>query len=121
MNKLLKTIKSVFTKNKHTSYTRYVNKINIVNSTIVNRVSLANINSCKHVFSTIPEKNAILINCKTHNNISNWIILSLTHLCIYSKEELADCIDKELKVLAKQVDCSYNYYKLDKIHSETRR
>lgn len=101
MNKLLKTIKSVFTKNKHTSYTRYVNKINIVNSTIVNRVSLANINSCKHVFSIIPEKNAILIKCKTHNNISNWIILSLTHLCIYSKEELADCIDKELKVLAK--------------------
>jgi hypothetical protein len=53
------------------------------------------------VFSIIPEKNAILINCKTHNNISNWMILSLTHLCIYSKEELADCIDKELKVLAK--------------------
>lgn len=38
MNKLFKTIKYVFTKNKHTSYTRYVNKINIVNSTIVNRV-----------------------------------------------------------------------------------
>lgn len=114
MNSMIKTIKSIFSKDKHTFYTEYTNNISTVYDTVSRRVSYANSHSYKHVFSVIYLSDDIIIKCQTYNNVSSWTLLNSTYCCIYSKEKLADYIDKELNVLANEVDSSYNCYKASK-------
>ena len=114
MNKLFKTIKSIFKKNKDRRYIDYAIKLNMMYGVVFNQVRLANAYNYKYVFSIIPLDHTLIIKCQTYNNISSWMSLNLIHYWIYSKEKLADCIDKELKVLTNEVDSSYNYYKASK-------
>lgn len=113
MKNIIKTIKSLFKKNKRQDID-YAIKFNMIYEVIFNQVRLANINNYKYVFSMIPLDHTVIIKCQTYNNISNWITLSLMQYYMYSKEELAYYIDKELNVLAKEVDSSYNCYKASK-------
>ena len=114
MNKLLKTIKSIFKNDKNRCFVDYAIKLNMMYEVIFSQVRLANCNNYKYVFSMIPLDHSVIIKCQTYNNISNWIVLNLMQCYIYSKEELVDYIDKELNVLAKEVDSSYNCYKASK-------
>lgn len=114
MNELLKTIKSIFAKDKLYFCTKYTNEISMVYDTVSKRVSYANSHSYKYVFSVIYLSDDIIIKCQTYNNISSWTLLNSTYCRTYSKEKLADYIDKELNVLANEVDSSYNCYKVSK-------
>nr|DAN22844.1 MAG TPA_asm: hypothetical protein [Bacteriophage sp.] len=114
MKKLLKFIRSIFSKNKYSVYVDCIDKDIAVYYTIVNHVRLANMHSYKHIFSIIPLSNNIIIKCQTYNDISCWSTLSLSLLRCYQEEELADRIDKELKCLTNEVDSSYNCYKASK-------
>ena len=114
MNKLFKMIKSIFEKDKHPLYTKYNNNINDVYTTVAKQIRLANTYNYKYVFSIIPLDHTVIIKCQTYNNISSWMSLNLMHYLKYSKENLTDYIDKELKVLSNEVDSSYNCYKASK-------
>lgn len=114
MKNIIKTINSLFKKNKSRCCDDYAIKLNMMFGVIFNRVRLANAYNYKYVFSIIPLDNTVIIKCQTYNNISNWIVLNLMQYYIYSKEELADYIDKELKCLTNEVDSSYNCYKASK-------
>ena len=114
MNELLKTIKSIFTKDKHHFYTKCPSNVSDVYSVVSNQVRLANMHSYKYVFSIIYLSNSIVIKCQTYDNISESSILDVRRCCWYSKEKLEDYIDKELNVLTKEVDSSYNCYKASK-------
>lgn len=114
MKNIIKTIKSLFKKNKSRCCDDYAIKLNMMFGVIFNRVRLANAYNYKYVFSIIPLDHTVIIKCQTYNNISSWMSLSLMHYWKYSKENLSDYIDKELKVLINEVDSNYNCYKASK-------
>lgn len=114
MNKLLKTIKSIFVEDKNHFYTKCPSSVSDVYSVVSNQVRLANMYSYKYVFSIIYLSNSIVIKCQTYDNISDSLILDARRCCLYSKEELINYIDKELRVLTNDVDSSYNCYKAGK-------
>lgn len=114
MKNIIKTIKSLFKKNKNSCYIDYTVKFNRIYGVIFNQIRLANCNNYKYVFSMIPLDHSVIIKCQTYNNISSWIVLNLIYCYIYSEEELVNYIDKELKFLTNEVDSSYNCYKASK-------
>ena len=114
MKKLFKIIKSLFKSDKNRCLIDYAIKLNMMHEVIFNQVRLANCNNYKYVFSMIPLDHTVIIKCQTYNNISSWMALNLMQCYIYSKEKLADYIDKELNVLTNEVDSSYNCYKASK-------
>lgn len=114
MKNIIKTIKSLFKKNKSRCCDDYDIKLNMMLGVIFNRVRLANAYNYKYIFSIIPLDHTIIIKCQTYNNISSWTSLSLIHYWKYSKENLTDYIDKELNILTKEADSNYNCYKASK-------
>mgnify|MGYP000967940575 CR=1 FL=1 len=103
MNNLFKNIKSIFTKDKNSIITDYDNKIDIVCGTIFKRVRLVNIDNYKYTISIIPTYRNIMIKCQANDNTSIWRYLNLITCFAFSKEELIDYIDKELKSLISQI------------------
>ena len=114
MKNMIKTIKSLFVKDKNSINVDYENKIDMVCGTIFRRVRSSNISNFKYTFSIIPVYRNIMIKCQAADNTSIWKYLNLTVCCAYSKEELTNYIDKELNSLYKQIDDMCSNYKENK-------
>lgn len=83
MKDIIKTIKSVFTKDKNSINVDYENKIDMVCGTIFRRVRSVNISNFKYTFSIIPVYRSIMIKCQAADNTSIWKYLNLTVRCAY--------------------------------------
>lgn len=118
MRKIFKTIKSLFSKDKHSVYTDEIYKNVLIYYTIVKQVRLANIKYKNYMFSIIPSRDNIIIKCQTTDNVYNMIHLNLVICMIFQRDELIEYINKELKVLVCQTASSYNCYKAEKAHSK---
>ncbi len=114
MRKIFKTIKSLFFKDKHSVYTDEIYKNVLMYYTIVKQVRLANVKYDKYMFSIIPTNNNIIIKCQNYHDFYQTSILSLLFCRMFTREELIDYINKELKVLIYNVNSSYNCYKASK-------
>ena len=114
MNNIIKTIKSLFSKNKNYYYIDYAIKINRVYNVIMNQVRIVNTKCYKYLFSIIPTDDNIIIKCQPSNNIYNSLTLSLMHCCILQEDELINYINKQLEALIKETKYSFNYYKANK-------
>ena len=114
MKRIIKTIKFLFAKDKYSCYIDNIDKINMIYHILFNQIRLANIKNYKYVFSIIPANHSVIIKCQTYNNIHNSLTLNLIFCSVFSREGLADYINKELNVLAKETDYSFNCYKASK-------
>lgn len=108
MNNLFKNIKSVFVKDKNSIIADYDNKIDAVCGTIFKRVRLINIDNYKYTVSIIPTYKNIMIKCQAGDNTSIWRYLNLITCFAFSREQLIDYIDKELRILINQINSICN-------------
>lgn len=108
MKDIIKTIKSVFTKDKNSIVADYDNKIDIVCGAIFKRVRLVNIDNYKYTVSIIPTYKNIMIKCQAGDDTSIWRYLNLITCFALSREQLIDYIDKELKILINQINSLCN-------------
>lgn len=111
MNKIIKTIKSLFSNKKHSCYIDYTVKINMVYNVIMNQVRLVNIKCYNYLFSIIPTEDNVIIKCQPSNNVYNSLTLSLMYCSIFQEEELINYIDKQLEALIMETKNSFDHYK----------
>lgn len=111
MKKIIKTIKSIFSKNKYPCYIDCVNTTNMVYNVIINQVRLVNVKCYKYLFSIIPTKDNIIIKCQTSDNVYNSLTLNLIFCNTFQEDELINYVNKHLEALIKETACSFNCYK----------
>lgn len=111
---IIKTIKSLFSNNKHSAYMDDIYKNVLVYYTIVKQVRLANIKYNNYMFSIIPLKNNIIIKCQTTDDVYDTCILNFVFCRMFQRDELINYIDDSLKVLINQTASNYNCYKASK-------
>ena len=114
MKNIIKTIKSLFSKNKNHYHDDYAIKINRVYNVIMNQVRLVNTKCYKCLFSIIPIDDNMIIKFQTSNDVYNPLTLSLMYCCILQEDELINYINKQLEALIKETKYSLDYYKENK-------